>query len=139
MLEQVLQHLHNWFVVPGGIHEGTFEIRDGIIALPFLSNGQFFRICGSVFNDGLYQYPDAAFIDEVFTGEVWALAIPKSVMFLVDEIEAWQEKNGDIAASPYTSESFGGYSYSKCRDTQTGESVTWQSVFRYRLNQWRKI
>lgn len=139
MLEQVLQHLHNWFVVTGGIHEGTFEIKDGSIALPFLSNGQFFRICGSVFNDGLYQYPDAAFRDEIFTGEVWALAIPRPVMLLVDEIEAWQEKNGDIAASPYASESFVGYSYSKDKDTKTGEPVTWQSVFRSRLNEWRKL
>lgn len=139
MLEQVLQHLHNWFVVTGGIHEGTFEIKDGSIALPFLSNGQFFRICGSVFNDGLYQYQYAALRDETFTGEVWALAIPMSVMLLVDEIEAWQEKNGDIAASPYTSESFGGYSYSKDKDAQTGGAITWQSAFRPRLNQWRKI
>lgn len=139
MLEQVLRHLHNWFVVPGGIHEGTFEIKDGSISLPFLSSGQFFRICGSVFNDGLYQHPDASFRDEVFTGEVWVLAIPTSVMFLVNEIEEWQEKNGDIAASPYTSESFGGYSYSKGKDTQTGEPVTWQSVFRSRLNAWRKL
>ena len=56
MLEQVLMHLKNWFLVPGGIHEGTYTIEDGGITLPFLAKGQYFRICGSVFNDGLHQY-----------------------------------------------------------------------------------
>ena len=34
MLEQVLMHLKNWFLVPGGIHEGTYTIEDGGITLP---------------------------------------------------------------------------------------------------------
>ena len=139
MLEQILMHLNNWFVVPDGIHEGTFEIKDGYISLPFLKNGQYFRICGSVFNDGLFQYPDASFRDEVFTGEVWALAIPVSVMLLTSEIEEWQAKNGDASVSLYQSESFGGYTYSKATDSKSGGVVTWQSTFRIRLNAWRKI
>ena len=52
MMESVLSHLHNWFVAPDGIHEGTFTITDGSIDLSdFLQDGQYFRICGSVFND----------------------------------------------------------------------------------------
>lgn len=138
MLEQVLMHLKNWFLVPGGIHEGTYTIEDGGIALPFLANGQYFRICGSVFNDGLHQYPESL-IDETFTGSVWALAVPKSVIDLAADISAWQEKNGDASVSPYQSESFGGYSYSKATDSESGGAVTWQSAFRSRLNAWRKI
>ena len=52
MLEQVLRHLNNWFLVE--IHEGTFAVENGSIALPFLLTNQYFRICGSVFNDGLH-------------------------------------------------------------------------------------
>ena len=136
MLEQVLMHLKNWFLVPGGIHEGTYTIEDGSIALPFLLDGQYFRIVGSVFNDGLHQHPESL-IDETFTGSVWALAVPKSVIDLAADISAWQEKNGD--AGPYASESFGGYSYTRATDAKTGGPVTWQSAFRHRLNQWRKI
>ena len=136
MLEQVLMHLKNWFLVPGGIHEGTYTIEDGSIALPFLLDGQYFRIVGSVFNDGLHQYPESL-IDETFTGSVWALAVPKSVIDLAADISAWQEKNGD--AGPYSSESFGGYSYTRSTDEKTGGPVTWQSVFRPRLAKWRKI
>ncbi len=138
MLEQILKHLNNWFLVD--IHEGEFSVENGSIALPFLQNGQYFRICGSVFNDGLYQYrPDLKLTDETFDGTVWALAVPQAVIDLAAEIEAWETKNGDASIGPYQSESFGGYSYTKATDAQTGGAVTWQSAFRSRLNHWRKI
>ena len=139
MLEQVLMHLKNWFLVPGGIHEGTYTIEDGGITLPFLANGQYFRICGSVFNDGLHQYPASDLKAETFEGTVWALAVPQAVIDLAAEIESWQTKNGDASVSPYQAESFGGYSYSKATDSASGGSVTWQSAFRSRLNAWRKL
>lgn len=139
MLEQVLMHLKNWFLVPGGIHEGTYTIEDGGITLPFLANGQYFRICGSVFNDGLHQYPASDLKAETFEGTICALAVPQAVIELATEIEAWQAKNGDASVSPYQSESFGGYSYSKATDSASGGAVTWQSAFRSRLNAWRKL
>ena len=139
MLEQVLMNIRNWFQVKGGIHSGTFTIKGGGITLPFLADGQYFRICGSVFNDGLHQYPAADLVDEEFSGAIWELAIPPAVVDLADEIGAWQEKNGEASASPYQSESFGGYSYSKATDSASGGAVTWQSVFKRQLSAWRKI
>ena len=139
MLEQVLMNIRNWFPVKGGIYSGTFTIKDGGITLPFLADGQYFRICGSVFNDGLHQYPAADLVDEEFSGAILALAIPRSVVVLADEISKWQEKNGEASTSPYQSESFGGYSYSKATDAETGGAVTWQSAFKQQLSAWRKI
>ena len=139
MLEQVLMNIRNWFPVKGGIHSGTFTIKDGGITLPFLADGQYFRICGSVFNDGLHQYNVLDLTDETFNGTIWVLAIPKAVIELASEIEAWQKKNGEAAAGIYQSESFGGYSYSKATDAETGGAVTWQSAFRQKLGTWRKI
>ena len=139
MLEQVLMNIRNWFTVEGGIHSGTFSIKDGGITLPFLADGQYFRICGSVFNDGLHKYPAADLVDEEFSGAIWALAIPPAVVDLADEIQKWQEKNGEVASSPFSSESFGGYSYSKATDAETGGAVTWQSAFKRQLSAWRKI
>ena len=139
MLEQVLMNIRNWFTVDGGIHSGTFTIKDGGVTLPFLADGQYFRICGSVFNDGLHRYPATDLVDEEFSGAIWALAIPPAVVDLADEIGAWQKKNGSAAASPYQSESFGGYSYSKTTDSASGGAVTWQSVFKRQLSAWRKI
>ena len=139
MLEQVLMNIRRWFPVEGGIHSGTFTIKDGGITLPFLADMQYFRICGSVFNDGLHQYNVLDLVDETFNGTIWALAIPKSVIELADEIQKWQEKNGEASVSPYQSESFGGYSYSKETDAETGGAVTWQSAFKQQLGAWRKI
>ena len=138
MLEQVLMHLNNWFLVPGGIHEGTYTIEDGGITLPFLANGQYFRICGSVFNDGLHQYPAGDLKTETFDGAVWALAVPQAVIELATEMETWETKNGEAAAGIYQSESFGGYQYSKQTASDGGQLTVW-SVFRKRLNQWRKL
>ena len=139
MLEQVLMNIRNWFPVKGGIHSGTFTIKDGGITLPFLAEGQYFRICGSVFNDGLHQYNVLDLTDETFTGTIWALAIPKAVIDLANEIQEWQVKNADALSSPYSSESFGGYSYSKATNSATGGAETWQSHFKQQLSAWRKI
>lgn len=137
MLEQVLTYLNNWFLMD--IYEGTFTIQGGSITLPFLQNGQYFRIMGSVFNDGLYRYGDPSeMVDEEFSGTVWALAVPKAVISLAAEIETWQEKNGAVVSSPYTSESFGGYSYTKAANESTGAALTWQGVFGSRLNAYKK-
>lgn len=145
MLEQILNEIHNWFRVRDsvdGIRPGTYTIQNGGIALPFLQDGQYFRVCGSVFNDGLHQYGPAMEMlrDETFTGAVWALAIPRSMVDLAAEIAAWKEKYGTVIDSPYTSESFGGYSYSKASGAgdSTG-SGGWQVAFRARLNPYRKL
>jgi hypothetical protein len=140
VLEQILTHIHNWFQI--GIYPGTYTIQDGGITLPFLQDGQYFRIVGSLFNDGLHQYNPAMEMlrDETFDGSVWALAIPKAVVELAGEIAAWQEKYGAVIDSPYTSESFGGYSYTKASGAgdSTG-SGSWQAAFRSRLNPYRKL
>jgi hypothetical protein len=138
MLEQVLRHLNNWFLVD--THEGTFTVENGSIALPFLQTNQYFRICGSVFNDGLHLYPAVDLTDETFTGTVWTLAVPKAVITLAEDIAAWEEKNGESVASPYQSESFGGYSYTKrSAGSDSGTLNGWQDAFRGRLNDWRKL
>lgn len=139
MLENILRHLNNWFLV--NVYEGTFTVENGSVALPFLQNNQYFRIIGSVFNDGLHQYPLTDLTDETFTGTVWALAVPKAVVTLSEDIAAWEEKNGEAVLSPYTSESFGGYSYTKASGGKADTSAVtgWQDAFRGRLNNWRKL
>lgn len=136
MLEDVLQHMHNWFVVHGGVHKGTFVVDGGSITLPFLKDGQYFRVIGSVFNDGLYRYPVYCMMDETFDGEVWAMAVPPAVIALSSEIEEWCKNHPDTA---YVSESFGGYSRTLGTSAGTGIPLGWQDVFRGRLNAWRKL
>lgn len=136
MLSEICAELCNYFVVPDGVHRGTFKIKDGMIApLDFLQEGQYFRIVGSVFNDGVYQYPANDLTDETFDGAVWALAVPREILSLAVEIETYT-KTEAAKPSPFVSESFGGYTYQKSyNDTDN----SWQTVFAKRLNKYRRI
>lgn len=122
----------NYFAVD--IVPGEYTVNDGEITLPFLAAGQFFRVVGSVSCDGVYRCGDKLPADETFDGAVWAMAIPPALEAIAVEIEEWKAKNADVLASPYQSESFGGYSYTKGSD-----SASWQGVFAKRLNRWRKL
>lgn len=146
MLTELCQELRNWF--DRERHFGTFEISGGVITAPFLVNGQYYRIVGSIFNDGVHKFGDAAdtLTDETFEGAVWALAIPKAVINLAAEIAEWQSKYGtadSAAMSPYQSESFGGYSYSKSAGGNSASGASgasgWKAAFASRLNPWRKL
>lgn len=138
MLTELLAEIRNYFEVPNGRHFGTFTISGGSIApLDFLQECQYFRIVGSVFNDGVYQYPATSLTDEVFEGAVWAMRLPPAVIALSAEIEEYCNSD-DGKASPYTSESFGGYSYTKATDAN-GAPIGWQKAFASRLSRWRKL
>ena len=132
MIDEICASLHNYFAVD--IVPGEYTVNDGEITLPFLAAGQFFRVVGSVFCDGVYRYGDKLPADETFDGAIWAMAIPPALEAIAAEIEEWKAKNADVLASPYQSESFGGYSYTKGSD-----SASWQGVFAKRLNRWRKL
>lgn len=146
MLTELCQELHNWF--DRERHTGTFEITGGVITASFLVPGQYYRVIGSIFNDGVHEYTgeaDEDLKDETWEGAVWALAIPKAVINLSTEIDAWRQKYeraGSAAMSPFTSESFGGYSYSKSgagTSSSTTGATGWVGAFASQLNRWRKI
>ena len=136
MLTEVCAEIRNYFVKD--IHNGTFEIVGGkITPLDFIQENQYFRIVGSVFNDGVYQYPATSLTDEVFEGAVWSMAVPPSVVDLAAEIKKYNESD-EAKPSAYQSESFGGYSYSKATD-ENGAPMSWEKVFASRLNKYRRI
>lgn len=136
MLDEILAEIRNYFTV--SVHSGDFRVIGGRLSpLDFLQNGQFFRIVGSVMNDGVYRYPYSGLTDETFSGEIWALAVPPTLIALAADIEEY-EKKAKETVSPYNSESFGGYSYTKATDSN-GSPLSWEKVFAKRLNKWRKI
>ena len=145
MLSSLCQELKNWFDRGQPRIGGAFEIANGKITdeafTDVIQDGQYFRIIDSVFNDGVYKYTnDLVLTDEIFVGSIWLMAVPKDVIALSNEIDAWVEKYEDSATSPFQSESFGGYSYSKASggSSSTG-GVSWQSAFAIQMNKWRKI
>ena len=137
MIKQVLDYIHNYFIKDE--YSGSFKIENKTITLDLLE-GQYFMIKGSVLNDGVYQYPVNDLVNEEFDGVIYALAIPRDVLNLVAEISAWQNDNKKALESPFQSESFGGYSYSKASSGKSdGSQLTWRDVFGSRLNAYRKL
>lgn len=152
MLTELCQYLRNWFELDQ--ISGKVTITGNIISVagdglflrvPIIQNGQYIHIEGSTFNNGVFKYGVDNLTDETFNGTVWLLGIPQAVVDLADEIAAWRQKYeavGSPAMSPFNSESFKGYSYSK--GTVSGGSgaesaLGWQTVFYPRLAPWRKI
>ena len=138
MLTEICTHLHNFFVKSeeDKHYQKNIQIKNGVLTPSFdIKQNQYYRIIGSTFNDGVHRFGDATdvLVDEVFDGSVWLMSVPKSFLDLVSEIEEYQAKYGQ--ATPYVSESFGGYSYSK----SDGAATSWQHAFSTRLNAWRKI
>lgn len=138
MLDEILSYLNNYFVDRKEIRLGTWTIREGTISLDWVKDGQYIRISGSDLNDGVYQYPPTGLTDETWYGSIWPLSIPPALLSLVSEIEEWVERYGDAVSGPYSSESFGGYTYSKSTG-EDGTTTSWQDVFASRLVGWRKI
>ena len=146
-LTELCQELRNWFERDKFF--GEFTIENGAIIVPdgSLQNGQFFRVIGSLFNDGVHKYGEDELTDEVFEGAIWSMAVPPAVIELSEQISAWSVQYGDTVSSPYQSmsESFGDYSRSWAKagsgqgNANSGSGPTWQSTFASELNRWRKI
>ena len=147
---EVCQYLKNWF--DKNRYMGEIQIENGALSESYgLLANQYFRIIGSTLNnDGVYQYPITTLTDETFDGAIWGMSLPRAFIALLDDIEAWKARfnsldtrDGKQAMSPFNSESFGGYSYSKSNggtgDTNKDKSGTWQGVFGARLAPYRKM
>lgn len=162
MMTELCQNLRNWFDRDQKKWHGRVTIRNNAItsfqndrlqttaAEPLeLVENQYFRIIGSLFNDGVHKYldPEDQLVDETFSGSIWAMAVPPAVVALCQDIEAWQEKYGSLDGalmSPFSSESFMGYSYTKSQSANGGSNsnsanISWENMFTSRLNAWRKI
>lgn len=148
---RVCSYLRNWFDNTQSKYAGKIVIENGALQQTYnIKFGQYFRIVGSDLNDGVYKYPVTVLNDETFNGLIAPMAIPAAVLEIMGKIEEWESKyrsydtrDGKAAMSPYNSESFGGYSYSKSNggagDSTKDKSGTWQGTFGAELQPWRKM
>lgn len=152
MIEQVCAHIHNYFETDDNtgqrmIYPGTYTIENGSITLPFLVDGNYFRIMGSDLNNGVYRYPvtdgnEPILADETFTGVIWKMRPPKAFLKLCDEIQDWLDKYGETMRNPYQSEDvINVYRYTKMTTGKvTGNYIaTWQQAYKDQLNEWRHL
>ena len=141
MLDKLLREL-GWYRRPNKyvnqIKVGKFTIDGGnITPSDFLKENDYYRIIGSKFNDGLYQYPNSDLTDEEFDGAVWVMRIPPAVITLAQDIEKYAQSDAG-KQSAYVSESFGGYSYTKATNSK-GVPLNWEHLHKDELDQWRII
>lgn len=138
MLSEICFEIKNYFCRnPKDKHFGDFKIENGVISPSFdLKEGQYYRIYGSVFNDGVHKFGEAL-SDEEFNGSLWLMKVPQDFLNLVTEIEEWCETYSEKVSSPYQSESFSGYSYSIASGSHG--KITWQDAFATRLSMYRRI
>lgn len=136
-------------IVGSALNDGVYQYG----STPIVIDGDPTGLAFSIEDGHLMQDTDNAIPhyhyrleDEAFTGAIWAMAVPPSVVALSEEIDKWTAKNEDIDSSnmsPFQSESFEGYSYNKGYggngSRAGGGSVSWQDMFRTKLNRWRKI
>lgn len=147
MLTELCRELNNWFDRYQPKINKTFTVADGLIEdfdESGIKVGQYYRIIGSVFNDGVHKYTgtaDSSLKDEEFCGSVWLMAIPQDALELADEIEDWVEKYKDVSASPFASENLSAtsYSYSVNTSAGSGSGASWQNIFSARLTKWRRM
>lgn len=153
MLNELCAELRNYFlrdyVNPDQyIHYGSFSVQNGAIQdLPFLKNGQFYRIVGSTFNDGVHKYSanhrgaedSETLTDEEFEGAIWEMFVPKEIVDLSEEIQDWISKNADAINSPYQSESTPVYSRTYKQGSGASGSYGWRDAFSDRLNEYRRL
>lgn len=151
MLSEICGFLKNWFDLEKIF--GKFRVEDGLLIWEDspgnigLQDGQYYRVTGSVFNNGVHKWGEDALTDEEpFNGSVWLMGVPPDLVAIAGEIEAYMAKYGgteSAAMSPYASESFGGYSYSKGGGNSGsgawGSAPVWFNAFGPRLMRWKKL
>lgn len=152
MITELCEELNNWFDRDQPKYVGEFSISSGVVygedGNPLeIQPNQFFRVIGSVFNDGVHRAGDAAdtsdtFTDETFRGAVWLMAVPKAVLDLNKRIDDWEKQYGAQSLSPFASESLtaSSYSYTKASGSGAdGGGTGWRNTFSADLKRWRKM
>ena len=144
-MSDLCKECKNWF--DKDRYFGNFVIENGSLVQAEemkLLEGQYYRIIGSVFNDGVHQHPADDLKDESFSGAIWTMAVPPDFESLLKDINDWLTEHAAEADSPFQSESFAGYSYSlgsasNNNNLATGAVGIVLSHFSSVLNRWRKI
>jgi len=149
MLTEICAEIKNYFTYEDDKHIGDWAVVSGEITPSFDIPTDYIRIVGSRKNDGVHKRGQNGFdlVDEgSFHGAVWVMSPQKAFLDLAAEIAAWQAKNGALdsqAMSPFNSESFGGYSYSKSGGSASGGSssagASWRDAYATRLDIYRRI
>lgn len=142
-MTELCKELRNWFDRARYIGSITIDAEGDVYCNGDkigLLNGQYYRVIGSVFADGVHVYPDTETTPEAFDGAVWAMAVPQDFLALAQEIEDWNTNIRPKMFGPYSSEnlSSSGYSYQR-QSANDMAKADYRTVYASQLNAWRKL
>ena len=103
-IDTICGETHNYFEESKVINDYTIE--NGRISLPFLIDGQFFRIVGSHFNDGVYVYTDGYIISDAS----WNNVLEDNIDWSSISDDTW----GDLKHAELIDETFHGAIWPMC-------------------------
>lgn len=134
-VSELCRHVHNFFDDADDPISGKFTFEPDTVPAGVVP-GQYFLVCGSIFNDGVHKAGDGDLTAETFNGTVQPMRVPPAFVALAERITAYD------AALPsggvYVSQSFNGWSGTMATGSD-GLPADGLTRYRKELNQWRKI
>ena len=128
-------YTHNFFdraddPIAGEFTFGADTLPAGVV------KGQYFLVCGSIFNDGVHQAGEDELTPETFTGTVQPMRVPPAFAELARKITDYDAKlpSGGV----YASQSFNGWSGTMAAGSD-GLPADGLTHYRKEINQWRKL
>lgn len=146
MIDTVLREIKNYFIISQS--QGSSFFANGVVVSnpSIFTVKQFVLVVGSALNNGVYQITsidlatkkltfgtDEEVDVETVICTVYGLAIPKALIEIIGEIDTYNTAN----TNNITSESIGDYSVTYA--TGTSNETSWVSIFRKRLDPYRKM
>lgn len=126
---------HNFFDGADDPVAGAFVFEPDTIPAGVVK-GQYFLVCGSIFNDGVHKAGENDLTAETFNGSVQPMRVPPAFVELAQKITDYDAKlpSGGL----YVSQSFNGWSGTMATGSD-GLPVDGVAHYRREINQWRKL
>lgn len=132
---ELCEFTHNYFDRGDNAISGTFAFEPDTMP-EGVAKGQYFRVIGSVFNDGVHKAGDADLTTETFSGVVQPMRVPPAFVALALTITEYDKSIP--AGGKYSSQSFNGWSGTLATG-EGGLPATGIDRYRTEINRWRKL
>ena len=83
-------YTHNFFDRADDPIAGEFAFEPDTVPAGVVP-GQYFLVCGSIFNDGVHKAGDGDLTAETFTGTVQPMRVPPDFVALAEKIDAYDK------------------------------------------------
>lgn len=132
---ELCAYTHNFFDRADDPIAGEFTFEPDTVPAGVIP-GQYFLVCGSIFNDGVHLAGEGDLTAETFNGTVQPMRVPPAFVGLARKITDYDAKlpSGGV----YVSQSFNGWSGTMATGSD-GLPADGKARYKAEINQWRKM